>query len=108
MSPRHRGHRGPRRTVRADQADVHDVDPRHGPGRVREGPASDVRAVQRQQWYAQAWWRSWPTAATRSSLPSATPRTFEKHVGNIFSKLCLAQSDADHRRVLAVLRYLES
>jgi DNA-binding NarL/FixJ family response regulator len=35
-------------------------------------------------------------------------RSVEKHVGNIFSKLALAPSDADHRRVLAVLRYLES
>jgi DNA-binding NarL/FixJ family response regulator len=34
-------------------------------------------------------------------------RAVEKHVSNIFSKLCLAPSDADHRRVLAVLRYLE-
>jgi DNA-binding NarL/FixJ family response regulator len=35
-------------------------------------------------------------------------RAVEKHVANIFSKLGLAQSDADHRRVLAVLRYLGS
>jgi DNA-binding NarL/FixJ family response regulator len=35
-------------------------------------------------------------------------RAVEKHVANIFSKLGLAQSDAAHRRVLAVLRYLES
>jgi DNA-binding NarL/FixJ family response regulator len=35
-------------------------------------------------------------------------RAVEKHVGNMFSKLGLAPSDADHRRVLAVLRYLES
>ena len=35
-------------------------------------------------------------------------RSVEKHVGNIFSKLGLPPSDADHRRVLAVLRYLES
>ena len=34
-------------------------------------------------------------------------RAVEKHVGNIFSKLGLAPSDADHRRVLAVLRYLQ-
>ena len=33
-------------------------------------------------------------------------RAVEKYVGNIFSKLGLAPSDADHRRVLAVLRYL--
>jgi DNA-binding NarL/FixJ family response regulator len=31
----------------------------------------------------------------------------EKHVANIFSKLDLPASPADHRRVLAVLRYLE-
>ena len=35
-------------------------------------------------------------------------RAVEKHVANIFSKLGLPPSDADHRRVLAVLRYLES
>lgn len=31
----------------------------------------------------------------------------EKHVGNIFTKLDLPPSDSDHRRVLAVLRWLE-
>jgi DNA-binding NarL/FixJ family response regulator len=31
----------------------------------------------------------------------------EKHVANIFSKLNLSATPADHRRVLAVLRYLE-
>ncbi len=35
-------------------------------------------------------------------------RAVEKHVANIFAKLSLAPSDADNRRVLAVLRYLES
>jgi DNA-binding NarL/FixJ family response regulator len=35
-------------------------------------------------------------------------RSVEKHVSNIFSKLGLAPSDSDHRRVLAVLHYLES
>jgi len=35
-------------------------------------------------------------------------RSVEKHIGNIFSKLGLPPSDADHRRVLAVLRYLQS
>jgi DNA-binding NarL/FixJ family response regulator len=34
-------------------------------------------------------------------------RAVEKHVANIFLKLDLAPSDADHRRVLAVLRHLE-
>ena len=35
-------------------------------------------------------------------------RAVEKHVANIFTKLGLPVSDTDHRRVLAVLRYLES
>ena len=30
----------------------------------------------------------------------------EKHIGNIFAKLGLAQSESDHRRVMAVLTYL--
>ncbi len=37
-----------------------------------------------------------------------TDGSVEKHVTNIFAKLGLAPSDGDHRRVLAVLRYLES
>jgi DNA-binding NarL/FixJ family response regulator len=37
-----------------------------------------------------------------------TPRAVEKHVGNIFMKLGLPESDTDHRRVLAVLRFLRS
>jgi DNA-binding NarL/FixJ family response regulator len=32
----------------------------------------------------------------------------EKHVANIFTKLDLPVSENDHRRVLAVLRFLES
>jgi DNA-binding NarL/FixJ family response regulator len=35
-------------------------------------------------------------------------RAVEKHIGNIFTKLGLPPSDIYHRRVLAVLRYLES
>lgn len=35
-------------------------------------------------------------------------RAVEKHVANIFLKLDLPPSDTDHRRVLAVLKFLES
>ena len=44
-------------------------------------------------------------AAIAASLV-ITERAVEKHVTNIFTKLDLPPSDADHRRVLAVLRYL--
>ncbi len=37
-----------------------------------------------------------------------TPGAVEKHVSNIFSKLDLPASDDDHRRVLAVLAFLQS
>src|ERR1700722_18330203 len=46
--------------------------------------------------------------AAIAGLLTVTERAVEKHISNIFSKLGLAPSDADHRRVLAVLRYLES
>ena len=46
--------------------------------------------------------------AAIAGLLVVSERAIEKHVGNIFSKLGLPPSDADHRRVLAVLRYLES
>ncbi|MEU5693316.1 hypothetical protein [Actinosynnema sp. NPDC020468] len=36
-----------------------------------------------------------------------TARTVETHVGSILAKPGLADSDEDHRRVLAVLRYLD-
>jgi serine/threonine-protein kinase PknK len=38
----------------------------------------------------------------------ATDRSVEKHVGSILGKLDLADSDEDHRRVLAALMYLSS
>jgi DNA-binding NarL/FixJ family response regulator len=46
--------------------------------------------------------------AAIAAILVVSERSVEKHVGNIFSKLGLPPSDADHRRVLAVLRYLES
>jgi DNA-binding NarL/FixJ family response regulator len=39
---------------------------------------------------------------------TVSERAVEKHVANIFTKLDLPPSDTGHRRVLAVLRYVES
>ncbi|MDQ0793932.1 response regulator transcription factor [Streptomyces sp. B1I3] len=48
--------------------------------------------------------------ANRSIAESfvVSERAVEKHVSNIFAKLGLPPSEAGHRRVLAVLRYLEA
>ena len=48
---------------------------------------------------------------TNSAIARAlvvTPGAVEKHVSNIFAKLSLSASDDDHRRVLAVLAFLQS
>jgi DNA-binding NarL/FixJ family response regulator len=50
----------------------------------------------------------WVARAAGTAILVVSERSVEKHVANIFSKLGLAPSDADHRRVLAVLRYLKS
>jgi DNA-binding NarL/FixJ family response regulator len=36
-----------------------------------------------------------------------SPSAVEKHVNNIFAKLDLPPTETDHRRVLAVVRYLD-
>jgi DNA-binding NarL/FixJ family response regulator len=43
-----------------------------------------------------------------AGLLTISDRAVEKHISNIFTKLGLPPSDADHRRVLAVLAYLGS
>ena len=43
--------------------------------------------------------------ATKLAL---SPKTVERHIGHIFSKLNLADSDGHHRRVLAVLTWLRA
>jgi DNA-binding NarL/FixJ family response regulator len=46
--------------------------------------------------------------AAIADLLVVSGRAVEKHIANVFTKLDLFPSDHDHRRVLAVLRYLDS
>ena len=48
------------------------------------------------------------TNSAVSATLHVTESAVEKHVSNIFLKLDLPPVDTDHRRVLAVLRFLES
>ena len=108
-----------------------------GPGgrgagvRGRGGPGGRG-AVRR--WTRRSWRSCWAAAVSRTCWPVSRPRerevlglmaegrtnsavarqlvvsdgAVEKHVSNIFLKLGLSPSDGDHRRVLAVLTYLNS
>ncbi|WP_457032771.1 response regulator [Kitasatospora sp. P5_F3] len=46
------------------------------------------------------------TNAAVADALTVTQRAVEKHVAGIFAKLALPRTDTEHRRVLAVLRYL--
>ncbi|WP_328427266.1 response regulator transcription factor [Streptomyces sp. NBC_00443] len=46
--------------------------------------------------------------ATIAEVMVVTERAVHKHIGNVFLKLGLPQSDSGHRRVLAVLTYLNN
>jgi DNA-binding NarL/FixJ family response regulator len=52
-------------------------------------------------------WGQPPNSGLAAALV-VSERAVEKHVANIFTKLGLPPSESDNRRVLAVLRYLES
>jgi DNA-binding NarL/FixJ family response regulator len=71
----------------------------------RQRPISELTPREREVLGLMAEGRS--NAAIAEELV-ITQRAVEKHVKNIFQKLRLAPADTDHRRVLAVLRYLEA
>jgi DNA-binding NarL/FixJ family response regulator len=72
--------------------------------RQRE-PLSDLSPREREVLELMAEGRS--NGAIASTLV-ITQRAVEKHVKSIFQKLRLPPADTDHRRVLAVLRFLEA
>ena len=71
----------------------------------RREPLSDLSPREREVLALMAEGRSNAAIAARIVV---TPRAVEKHVKSIFQKLRLPPADTDHRRVLAVLRYLEA
>jgi DNA-binding NarL/FixJ family response regulator len=73
--------------------------------RRREDPLEELTAREREVLALMAEGRS--NAAIAAELV-VSERAVEKHVTSIFSKLDLPASGQDHRRVLAVLRFLDS
>jgi DNA-binding NarL/FixJ family response regulator len=72
--------------------------------RTGEGPLSELTPREREVLGLMAEGRSNAGIAEALVL---TVGAVEKHIASIFGKLRLAQSDSDHRRVLAVLTYLQ-
>jgi DNA-binding NarL/FixJ family response regulator len=73
-------------------------------GRTEDGPLDDLTPREREVLGLMAEGR------TNHAIADAlvvTEGAVEKHVSNIFGKLGLPPSDADHRRVLAVLAFLQ-
>jgi DNA-binding NarL/FixJ family response regulator len=73
--------------------------------RRREDPLEQLTPREREVLGLMAEGRS--NAAIAAAM-FVTERAVEKHVTSIFQKLSLPASDANHRRVLAVLQYLRS
>jgi DNA-binding NarL/FixJ family response regulator len=71
----------------------------------RTGSLSGLSAREREVLSLMAEGRSNAAIATTLVISEGA---VEKHVANIFTKLDLPVSQSDHRRVLAVLRYLDS
>jgi DNA-binding NarL/FixJ family response regulator len=72
---------------------------------ARRGPLSDLTPREREVLHLMAEGRS--NAGIAHELV-VTESAVEKHVGQIFTKLRLAPTEGDHRRVLAVLAYLRA
>jgi DNA-binding NarL/FixJ family response regulator len=72
---------------------------------ARRGPLGDLTPREREVLHLMAEGRS--NAGIAQELV-VTESAVEKHVGQIFTKLRLAPTEGDHRRVLAVLAYLRT
>jgi DNA-binding NarL/FixJ family response regulator len=73
--------------------------------RRRDDPLRELTPREREVLALMAEGRSNTAIATALRI---SPSAVEKHVNSIFTKLDLPPTDTDHRRVLAVLRYLRA
>jgi DNA-binding NarL/FixJ family response regulator len=73
--------------------------------RRRQDPLEELTAREREVLELMAEGRTNPAIGRRLYI---SPRAVEKHVTSIFAKLGLPAAPEDHRRVLAVLRFLRS
>jgi len=73
--------------------------------RAAEGPLDELTPREREVLGLMAEGRSNKAICDKLFL---SPKTVETHVNSIFGKLNLPQAPDDHRRVLAVLRWLDS
>jgi DNA-binding NarL/FixJ family response regulator len=74
-------------------------------GHGREDPLEELSEREREVLALMAEGRTNAGIALKLSVREGT---VEKHVRNLMTKLCLPATEADHRRVLAVLRFLEA
>ncbi|MGZ5291793.1 MAG: LuxR C-terminal-related transcriptional regulator [Actinomycetota bacterium] len=72
--------------------------------RARRHPHDELTAREREVLALMA---QGPSNTGIASRLVVTEGAVEKHISSIFTKIGLQQADTDHRRVLAVLRYLD-
>jgi DNA-binding NarL/FixJ family response regulator len=70
------------------------------------GDADPIAALTRREREVLALMAQGQDNATIAAQLFITDNAVHKHIGNIFAKLGLAVTDSGHRRVLAVLAYL--